>query len=310
MKTCLFVLSTVLCSCATTSIDRGEHGLAPEGNGAPKGGAPSTAGDAGAGGSPSAPPQVPCEGFVCSQGKYVFTDLCRGSVRCDPATSGVECVNEGESCPVLDAGVDVDAYDARPAEQPAVCVLSSESTIPGVHIEFPSQPCAFTLAQASRGVRFSYDVVIDDDVPGYSSRSSSSGVLVYPGSEVAKLQVATVIEGGTSRYCVCDQGGPPPFCTLQDGGFSYEAPTDAGCGPITLEKGVSHVTWPSLVWGPGPIDWHGRSWNGPSDTGEPEGAPFPPGDYELKISIAGRLARDGGTVDVGASARLLVRLVP
>ena len=122
--------------------------------------------------------------------------------------------------------------------------------------------------------------------------------------------LATVIEGGANRYCVCDQGGPPPFCTLQDGGFTYEASIPAGrCAPVTLEKGVSHVTWPSLAW-EGPIDWHGRSWDGPSDTGNPEGAPFPPGDYELKVTIAGRLSRDGGTVDVDASARFLVRLVP
>jgi hypothetical protein len=232
-------------------------------------------------------------------------------VRCDPATSGVECVYAGESCPVLDAGVDANAGDTRPPEQPAVCLLSSQSTIPGVHIELPYQPCAFTLRQASRGIRFSYDVVIDDDLPGYSSRISTSGVPMYPAGEVAKLQIATVIEGGTQRYCVCDQGNQPPFCTLQDGGFStwLPSPPERDCAPITLTKSVSHVTWPSLVY-EGPIAWHGRNWDGPSDTGNPEGAPFPPGDYELKITIAGRLTRDAGTVDVDASARFLVRLVP
>ncbi len=191
-----------------------------------------------------------------------------------------------------------------PPEQPANCVLSNTSTIPHVHVEFPSQPCAFTQAEASAGIRFSYDVVIDEDVPGYMSRVSSSGVVFVPGATVVGLQVATVIQGGTQRYCLCDEGDPPAFCPLGDGGFSYLTGNDT-CKPITLTKGVYAQSWPSI-----PIGWDGRNWDGPSDTTNPEGAPFPPGDYTLEISIAGQIVGDAGTRDVDLDARFLVRLVP
>jgi hypothetical protein len=200
-----------------------------------------------------------------------------------------------------------DARDSPPPEQPTNCILSNTSTIPHVRVEFPSQPCAFTLRQAEGGIRFRYDVVIDEDVPGYTSRTSNSGVLMYPGESVANLQVAAVVQGGTQRYCVCDQGGPPRFCPLEDGGVSYRN-FDTPCTPITLKKGTHHESWPSSY--EGPIAWHGRNWDGPSDTGNPEGAPFPPGDYTLKIAIAGQITDDGGTTDVDVDAEFLVRLVP
>jgi hypothetical protein len=176
-----------------------------------------------------------------------------------------------------------------------------------VHIEFPSQPCVFTLARVARGVVFHYDVVVDEDLPGYVSRPTMSGVLEYPGASIAGLRVAAVIKGGGQRYCVCDQGGPPPFCDLSDGGIGYRS-YDEVCAPITVSKGVWHVAWPSLIYDD-PVAWHGRNWDGPSDTVNPEGAPFPPGDYELNVTIAGRVVDEGGTTDVSAEARLLVRLV-
>jgi hypothetical protein len=231
-------------------------------------------------------------------------------IRCDPArTGGIECVPAGQTCPVLDGGSLDGDVDAHPPEQPASCVLSSTSTIPGVHIEFPAQDCAFTLARAAQGVVFHYDVVVDEALAGYVSRPSTSGVLHYAGQAIAGLHVDAVITGAGQRYCVCDQGGPGPFCDLPDGGSGF-GDWNQTCPPLTVRQGVWHVAWPSLLYDDGPFAWHGRNWDGPSDTLNPEGAPFPPGDYELQVTIAGQLVRDGGTSDVGAEARFLVRLVP
>ena len=40
----------------------------------------------------------------------------------------------------------------------------------------------------------------------------------------------------------------------------------------------------------GEFTWTGRSWWGPSDTGNPMGAPFPPGSYTLEVSAVGTVA--------------------
>jgi hypothetical protein len=216
---------------------------------------------------------------------------------------------------VPDARVpDARASDARVPVQPATCVISNHSTITGVHIEFPSQPCVFTLADAAKGVLFHYDLVVDQDVVGYVSRpTTGTGVIEYPGDSIDGFRVATRIEGGGQRFCLCDQGPPFGFCDLSDGGvgYLYNADGSAACDPITISKGVRHLTWPS--YSPGDtavlVPWHGRNWSGPSDTGERERDPFPPGDYALVVTLAGRLATDAGTTDVGAEARFLVRLV-
>lgn len=252
------------------------------------------------------------EGPACYQGKIVFSDFPAAFVHCDPARAGgVECVPEGRVCPSPDGGKKDAAPDAAEPVQPGTCLLSHTSTIPGVHIEFPPQPCAFTRARAAKGVMFQYDIVVDADVPGYVSRSTGTGVLEYPGSSVDGLRPAAVISGGGQRYCICDQGGPPPFCDLADGGtVLHGGAFDDSCRPITIAQGVHRVAWPSSEY-EGDTFWHGRNWDGPSDTSNPEGAPFPPGDYELHVTIAGKLVSDdGGASDVDAEARFLVRLVP
>ena len=50
------------------------------------------------------------------------------------------------------------------------------------------------------------------------------------------------------------------------------------------------------------IPWDGRNWYGPSDTGNREGAAFPPGTYTIALSATGTYdnvdagVHDGGTV--------------
>ena len=51
---------------------------------------------------------------------------------------------------------------------------------------------------------------------------------------------------------------------------------------------------------PRTFTWDGVNWRGPSDTGNPKGPPFPPGDYTLTIAATpGTLLE---TDDAGADA--------
>jgi hypothetical protein len=56
--------------------------------------------------------------------------------------------------------------------------------------------------------------------------------------------------------------------------------------PTTLPAGLTRATF----------RWDGRSWEGPSDTGNPEGPAFPAGSYNLRISAVGTVNGTGFTV--------------
>lgn len=75
------------------------------------------------------------------------------------------------------------------------------------------------------------------------------------------LLVAETIDGNAQRYCECDRG----LCA---------DPT-----PSTRNLVAGEYS--------GTLGWHGRNWNGPSDTGEPEGAEFPPGTYVFQAVARG-----------------------
>src|SRR5262249_52938028 len=129
------------------------------------------------------------------------------------------------------------------------CVLDRSSTVPQVHVDFLTNVCTFTLAQASAGISIPYDLVIDEDVPGFVPNHP----YYYP-PDVAGLEVSEVLSGGTQRYCVCDKGLPFSTCPA-DGGGTYHPDAGAACTPITLRKGVYHRKFTS----------DGHNWYGPSD---------------------------------------------
>jgi hypothetical protein len=179
------------------------------------------------------------------------------------------------------------AFDAS-----TVCVLSAASTLPHVHVVFTSSTCVFTLAEAAAKVTFTYDLVVDQDVPGFVPASP------YPyGSNAANLALTETVAGAGQSYCVCDLGLPVAECPTGDGGFA--APGDGGiCAPITIPAGTYHRTF----------SWDGRNWTGPSDYGNPEGPPFPAGDYTLTVASAAGSLGDAGSLSVVGAFR--VRLIP
>lgn len=193
-----------------------------------------------------------------------------------------------------DAGTEPDSATTPDASVPPNCLLESESSLPHVHFVSKATECVFSLAEARAGISIPYDVVIDEDVPGFAPAQP------YPyGANVSGLSVSEMLRGGGQTYCLCDQGLPYASCPLADGGVSH--PIDSTpCGPVTLKKGVYSRAF----------DWDGVNWTGPSDTGNPKGPPFPPGDYALTIATSpGTLAGDASAGPVSASMKLLVRLV-
>ena len=52
------------------------------------------------------------------------------------------------------------------------------------------------------------------------------------------------------------------------------------------------------------------NWNGPSDTGQPKGAPFPPGCYAVSVRAGGRLELEAGPQIFTVEGTLPVEIVP
>jgi hypothetical protein len=140
------------------------------------------------------------------------------------------------------------------------CAPHSTSDLPGVQLTFPNATCQFTLAEAASGVTIPYAITVDAALPGVYSKPLDFGQcnVVEPG----KLSPMASIEGNGQKFGIFDTG---------DCGF----PTDTQTG--TLSAGTTA----------GALEWHGLNWYGPSDTGEVEKDPFPPGIYTVKVRAAG-----------------------
>jgi hypothetical protein len=141
------------------------------------------------------------------------------------------------------------------------CTMGGTSTLPGVSIVFDSQPCTFTLAQAAAGVHIGYQVVVGMSGDSVVPKPQDAGGCGAPGP--SGLIVFESLAGGGQHYCLCDVGLCPTPSTT----------------PVPLVPGMY----------PGSFAWDGKNWGGPSDTGNPEGAPFPPGQYTLTVSAVGDL---------------------
>jgi hypothetical protein len=141
----------------------------------------------------------------------------------------------------------------------------------------PPTNCIFTLAEAALGISIEYELVLENEVPDVVPHSQQS----CPGPPGAsQLYLFERLSGGNESYCICDNGLCP-------------APPDT---PITLHPGTY----------PGVFEWDGKNWNGPSDTGNPKGPPFPPGEYTLDVSTTGLVA--GQAFEVRGT--LNVKLIP
>ncbi|MBN1421573.1 MAG: hypothetical protein JXP34_22560 [Planctomycetes bacterium] len=162
-------------------------------------------------------------------------------------------------------GPDVPGYDETPDDPftcgdpiPPACRTAQASTLPGVRFDLTGNACAISLADAAEGATFLYRTIIESDIAGTIAESLDGGGCDAP--DRSGLAVLETIEGEGQSYCLCDVGHCVPLVNAVD-----------------LVAGTYE----------GEFDWDGRNWNGPSDTNNPEGPPFPAGRYRFTVRAAG-----------------------
>jgi len=154
---------------------------------------------------------------------------------------------------------DAGGGDAGSADDAGLaCASEDASTLAGVRIVFPDQPCIFTLAEAAAGIGIDYDLVVDADLADVTTRPQDAGGCGMP--DPGGLILFEILNGPGQSFCLCDTG----LCV-------------GGGEVVSLTAGTYRSTF----------SWMGRNWMGPSDTGNPMGDPFPPGSYTLRVSARG-----------------------
>jgi hypothetical protein len=151
-----------------------------------------------------------------------------------------------------------------------------------VHLEIDATQCSFSLADPVAKIEFPYRVVVDDDVPSVSPRPQDATQCDLPGA--SGLITFEKVDGNGQSYCVCEKGKCLP-------------PNNPA---VTLKKGSYPFTF----------TWDKRNWYGPSDTNNPEGPPFPVGDYTVTISAIGTQATPSGDAGFVIMATLPIHLLP
>lgn len=127
-----------------------------------------------------------------------------------------------------------------------------------IRIEFDQPSYSFTLAEVARGVTIRYRVTVLRELDGMHPQSQTTGT--WQGQ--ADLLPFAWIQGNGQQYRPWDFGlGPAPAMK-----------------PVTITKGARDYR----------LDWDGRNWQGPSDTSNPKGPPFPPGRYTITVRIMGQ----------------------
>lgn len=143
-----------------------------------------------------------------------------------------------------------------------------------------SAKCSYRVGEAAR---FEYVLVTENAPPlhlpgGDGGCGSCLARGADPASWIDYDIRGTSITGTPMTYCLCD----------------------TGCCPPDVERTVSvDDTTVSEV-----IDWSGRQWTGPSDTGNPMGDYFEPGAYVVTVGFYG-----GDTGQVVAALPIQVRPV-
>jgi hypothetical protein len=119
--------------------------------------------------------------------------------------------------------------------------------------------CTF---QSGVGGTFTYEVTTSDSAPTLHTAATGPGCSTCASWSSDPMSFVSWNIGGSGvRYCTCDTG----CCAPQ------EAKT------ISLDRGTKTAK----------IEWPGKQWDGPSDTGAPLGAPFPPGEYAVTVTFGG-----------------------
>jgi hypothetical protein len=185
--------------------------------------------------------------------------------------AGQTCSGSGQSCAVsgccgvlseacLPQGNDMVCLNAIPPQVDAggSCIVGFSSTLYGAALLFDDAPCSYSLADVAAGIEIPYHEQIDTPIGWLHPAPGDAGGCQQP--DEAGLIVSYTIAGGGQSYCLCDTGLCAPQTFI----------TSAAVGNYDHQ-----------------IAWDGRNWYGPSDTGNPKGAPFPVGTYTVTLTAAG-----------------------
>lgn len=165
--------------------------------------------------------------------------------------AAVDGQSDEDAATVADASADA-------ATPPLPCSIDVEDpALPGVRLHVEGDRCR---VQSGQEHEFRYTLELDAPI-AYTAPDSGGGCSRCGGYGDDPLALIDFSIGADQTwYCLCDVGCCPPTTssmhTLLTGTF-----TDV-------------------------IVWPGRAWNGPSDTDEPLGAPFPAGDYDVSVTFA------------------------
>lgn len=155
---------------------------------------------------------------------------------------------------------------ASSTDQEAISCQGKPKIEDVVKIEFLKKEYTYTVAEAAKGIKIPYKIIVEQDL---------SNVIPLP--------------YGPSNYTPAGPSGMHPLERISGNGNNY-ALLDFGLGrpPQEIVKTIKKGTYTHT------FEWDGRNWNGPSDTGQPKGKPFPPGTYDLTISMHGKVVTDAG----------------
>ncbi len=195
-------------------------------------------------------------------------------------TAGVTGDADGTT---TDTGVDgtgssSDGSDSTGSPLPKIdCETMVDGTLPGVSIDILSD-CAYTLAQAQKGIATDYVVTISDALVDVDSGNSCFR------TPTGGIHVEWRVFSADHNHCHCDVGLCPP----------YEP------SPTTLVPGDTMGTFM----------WAAFDWDGPSDFDPPFGDPFEAGEYTIEVRAQGfSLDQDGAEVPFFVEAQRPVVLV-
>lgn len=182
----------------------------------------------------------------------------------DPPTTGATATGAtqttGDTQTTGATDTDTATDTATDTGNDVLCTGTTESTLPGVEVAWTPQKCVFTLAEAMAGIDFTYTVDVAEPVENVLPSPNDAGNCQGPGP--SGLIVSGDVDGNGQHYCLCDQGLCPPL----------EQP------PVDLVAGSYPATF----------SWNGVNWSGPSDTNNPFGPAFPPGEYIVQVRAIGQ----------------------
>ena len=151
-----------------------------------------------------------------------------------------------------------------------------------IEIVFPKTEYEFTLAEAAKGIKIDYKIEIRKDFPGVVPLPQGDSECAPPGP--SGLYPFEEISGQEQRYGIRDRGMCP--------------------GKERRPGTITRATYQQS------FEWDGRNWNGPSDTNQPKGKPFPPGTYDLEVSVRGEVETPAGRKPYRIAKSLKVTLKP